>query len=82
MYVRARVRAPAILVQVVDCMDEGVVVERMLVRLVRSSRSMRRKGRYLLLSFWEVLVALLAVGLGPLSLRRFVGSERLSKLEV
>jgi len=45
---RARVKAPAIMVDVLDETDSGVVVERRVVRLRRSSSSTMRKGRYLL----------------------------------
>lgn len=48
MWDRARVRAPAIMVEVLEEMDSGVVVESRAVRLRRSSSSTRRKGRYLL----------------------------------
>lgn len=79
MWLRARVRAPAIMVDVVEETESGVVVERRVVRLWRSSSSTRRKGRYLLPSseVVVVLVVLVVVDEGGglrLSLRRLAGS--------
>lgn len=45
---RASVNAPAIMVAVLDATESGVVVERRVVRLRRTSSSTMRKGRYLL----------------------------------
>ncbi len=84
MWLRARVRAPAIMVDVLDETESGVVVERRMVRLWRNSSSTRRKGRYLLPSS-EVVVVVVAVvvvvleeevdeGGLRLRLRRLVGS--------
>jgi hypothetical protein len=76
IWLRARVRAPAIMVDVAEETESGVVVERRVVRLWRSSSSTRRKGRYLLPSS-EVVVMVVVVDEGGglrLSLRRLAGS--------
>jgi hypothetical protein len=52
MYDSARVKAPAILVDVVLETSSGKVAFSKVVRLERSSSSTSRKGRYLLLDEW------------------------------
>lgn len=47
MWLRAKVRAPAIMVEVVEETSAAVVVERRAWRLPVSCSSTRRKGRYL-----------------------------------
>ena len=71
-------RAPAIIVELEAWMDGGDVLVRRVVRFLRTSDSIRRKGRYLL----PALEVGMSLGkpfcFGPLSLRRLVGSERFS----
>ena len=67
MYDSARVKAPAILVDVVLETSSGRVAFNNVVRLERSSSSTSWKGRYLLLEEWlRVLFA--SLDLGPVGL--------------
>ena len=59
-------------------MEEGDVLVRSLVRFVSTSASMRRKGRYLLPELEEGRSFGRPFCLGPLSLRRLIGSATLS----
>lgn len=67
MYDSARVRAPAILVEVLLETSSGRVALSNLVRLERSSSSTSRKGRYLLLEEW-LRVFVVSFDLGPFGL--------------
>ncbi len=72
--------APAIMVEVDVWSEDGEVLVSKVVRFVRTSDSMRRKGRYLLPELEDGTWLEMPFCLGPLSLRRLTGSERLSSL--
>lgn len=85
MWLNASVKAPAIMVDVLLETTSGVVLESRLERLLISSSSTRRNGRYLfpVVSVVEAVGVVDAVGglrlsdVGPLlSLRRLVESDR------
>lgn len=88
IYDSASVRAPAIMVDVLEVMASGVVLDRRSVRFCNNSSSTRRKGRYLLPLLEEEDEGGLTLSLsvvvpddpdeeGPLSFSRFADSDRL-----